>query len=54
MTGIVDMNDPLLSTYGFMREVVGYDLAAFFARDSALLQAAIDAVLNALLAPKTT
>ena len=54
MTGIVDMNDPLLSTYGFMREVVGYDLAAFFERDSAILQAAIDAVLNALLAPKTT
>lgn len=51
VTGIVGAKDPLLSTYDFMKEVVGYDLAAFFKRNSAALRTEIDSVLNALLAP---
>lgn len=54
VTGIIGANDPLRSTYDFMRDVVGYDLAAFFKRHSKTLRAEIDAVLKALLAPETT
>lgn len=54
VTGTVGMNDPLASTYDFMRDVVGYDLAAFFKRNSKVLRTEIDAVLKALLAPETT
>lgn len=51
ITGIEDAHDPLISTYDFMRDVVGYDLAAFFRRNSQTLRTEIDAVLKALLAP---
>ena len=54
VTGIVGARDPLLSTYDFMKEVVGYDLAAFFRRNRRTLRAEIDSVLNALLAPEST
>lgn len=54
VTGLEGANDPLISTYDFMRDVVGYDLAAFFKRNSAALRTEIDAVLKALLAPETT
>jgi hypothetical protein len=54
ITGIEGANDPLASTYDFMRDVVGYDLAAFFKRNSSTLRTEIDAVLKALLAPETT
>ena len=43
---------PLASSYDFMREVAGYDLAAFFARNRRLLRAETGAVLRALLAPQ--
>jgi hypothetical protein len=49
VTGIVGTRAPLLSTYDFMKDVVGYDLAAFFKRNSAMLRAEVDQVLNALL-----
>jgi hypothetical protein len=49
VTGIVGTHAPLLSTYDFMKDVVGYDLAAFFKRNSSLLRAEVDQVLNALL-----
>ncbi len=51
LTGIIGANDPLVSTYDFMREVVGYDLAGFFERNGETLRADIDKVLQALLAP---
>jgi hypothetical protein len=51
ITGVVGLNDPLSSTYDFMRDVVGYDLAGFFERNSETLRAEIDAILQALLAP---
>lgn len=54
LTGIEGMNDPLVSTYDFMRDVVGYDLAAFFKRNSKALRVEVDAVLKALLAPDAT
>ncbi len=53
VTGVVGARDPLLSTYDFMKEVVGYDLAAFFKRNSRVLRTEIDSVLNALLAPES-
>lgn len=53
VTGIVGPPDPLTSTYDFMRDVVGYDLAAFFERNSARLRREIDTILAALLAPET-
>ena len=49
ITGLIGAKDPLISTYDFMNDVVGYDLAAFFKRNSATLKAEIDKVLKALL-----
>jgi len=54
LTGVEGGNDLLVSTYDFMRDVVGYDLAGFFKRNSATLRVEIDKVLKALLAPETT
>lgn len=54
LTGIVGANDPLISTFDFMREVIGYDLAAFFKRNTRVLRTEIEIVLKALLTPETT
>jgi len=54
VTGIAGMTNPLTSTYDFMRDVVGYDLAAFFERNSSTLRTEIEAILNILLTPETT
>ncbi len=54
LTGLVGLNNPLVSTYDFMREVIGYDLAAFFERNSTTLRTEIDNVLRALLTPEAT
>jgi hypothetical protein len=43
-------NSAVHSTYAFMDKVVGYDLAGFFQRHSAVLQATVADVLQALLA----
>jgi len=51
LTGVVGLNKPLLSTYDFMRDIVGYDLAAFLARHSQTLRREIEAVLQTLLKP---
>ncbi len=40
---------PFESTYAFVRDVVGYDLAAFFERNAASLRSEIDTVLRSLL-----
>lgn len=53
VTGIEGAKNPHLSTYDFMRDIVGYDLAAFFKRNSKSLRTEIDGVLKALLAPET-
>lgn len=52
LTGIEGAKDPLISTYDFMRDIVGYDLGAFFQRNQQILRAEIDAVLKALLVPE--
>lgn len=54
LTGLERIDDPLLSTYDFMHDGVGFDLAAFFKRNSGALRTEIDAVLKALLAPEAT
>ncbi|MEJ7660558.1 MAG: hypothetical protein WKG07_13555 [Hymenobacter sp.] len=51
LTGTVGLNDPLLSTYDFAREILGYDLAGFFQRHKSVLQTEITLVLQALLTP---
>jgi hypothetical protein len=51
LVGKVGTNDPQASTYDFMRLVVGYDLAAFFERNSKVLKKEIDVVLRRLLTP---
>ena len=53
MTGVVGASDPLISTYDFMRDIVGYDLAAFFERNSATLREEIDTILITLLGPES-
>jgi len=51
LVGKVGANDPQASTYDFMRLVVGYDLAAFFERNSQVLKKEVDVVLRRLLTP---
>ena len=53
VTGILGETNPLISTYDFMRDVVGYDLAAFFERNSSTLRTEIDTILQTLLTPET-
>jgi hypothetical protein len=54
IVGVEGANDPLVSTYDFMKDVIGYDLASFFNRNRKVLRTEIDTVLKALLAPETT
>ena len=49
VTGTVGTDDPLTSTYDFMRSVVGYDLGGFFERNAGILQAEVANVLRTLL-----
>jgi len=49
---MVGANDPLKSTYDFVKNVVGYDLAAFFERNSETIKNEVDVVLEALLSSK--
>ena len=52
ITGIVGSETtPLISTYDFAREVIGYDLAAFFERNRETLKNKVNAVLKNLLDP---
>lgn len=49
VTGIVGLENPLVSTYDFMRSVIGYDLAAFFERNKFTFRKEIDTILKSLL-----
>lgn len=53
ITGVTGENNPLISTYDFMRDIVGYDLEAFFKRNSKIIRSEIDNVLKALLSAET-
>jgi hypothetical protein len=50
LTG-VESNSPIESTWAFFREVVGYDLAAFFERNSNRFRVLIEDIASALLEP---
>jgi len=54
VTGIVGTANPLISTYDFMRDVIGYDLEAFFQRNTSTLRTEINAILNTLLSPESS
>ena len=43
--------DKLTSAYKFYSEVIGYDLAGFFSRNSRTLKASLEGTLQKLLAP---
>ena len=49
VTGTIGMDDDLRSTYAFTRQVLGYDLAAFFERNSNQLRTEVDRILQSLL-----
>lgn len=49
VTGTQGTDNPLESTYDFMREVVGYDLAGFFDRNAERLRSEVAQVLQTLL-----
>jgi len=49
LTGDTAEESPHKSIYSFMREVVGYDLAAFFQRHSGVLKVEVNNVLTKLL-----
>ena len=51
LTGVLGLNDPLTSTYDFMRDIVGYDLASFFQRNTETLKTEVKKVLTMLLDP---
>ncbi len=53
MTGVQGLADPLASTYDFMEQIVGFDLAAFFKRNEKTLRAEVDVALKVLLVPET-
>lgn len=44
-------SDPTISTFAFFKQVIGYDLAAFFERNSSQIQAEVKKVVIKLLAP---
>jgi hypothetical protein len=52
LTGTVGRGDPKVSTYDFLRDVVGFDLAAFFERNTGSLRKGTESILTALLDAK--
>jgi hypothetical protein len=51
LTGLTRNTSPHESLYSFCEEIVGYDLAGFFKRNSPALKKEVEAVLTALLSP---
>lgn len=49
LTGSVDTDDVYTSTYAFCRQILGYDLAAFFERNSSELRHEVESVVNTVL-----
>jgi hypothetical protein len=52
LTGLVGRASPHESIYAFLKEIIGYDLASFFERNSQSLRTEIDFILTALLKPE--
>jgi len=51
LTGVPD-GDSTISTFAFFKDVVGYDLASFFERNSGNLKREVRAVIKGLLTPE--
>lgn len=49
LIGSVAEHSTIRSTYAFVRDVVGFDLASFFTRNSATLRTEVEKVLHELL-----
>lgn len=49
LTGVEGINNPLVSTYDFMHDIIGYDLASFFKRNSKKIKSEVNDVLKTLL-----
>lgn len=49
LTGSLSNCSTTRSTYAFVRDVVGFDLAAFFTRNSNKLKTEVEQILQALL-----
>lgn len=49
VTGVLGLDDATKSTYDFMRDVIGYDLAAFFNRNEDAIRDEVEQVVNTLL-----
>ena len=49
LVGSISNSSPITSTYDFMREVIGYDLAGFFERHSNTLKEEVERILELLL-----
>lgn len=52
LMGTTDIHDPFTSTFAFSKEVLGYDLKAFFERNTDTLRAHVETTLNTLLEAK--
>lgn len=52
LMGTVDVDDPFTSTFAFSKNVLGYDLAAFFERNTEDLRDFVNTVLRTLLEPR--
>jgi len=51
LTGSIAERSPTRSTYAFVHDVLGFDLAEFFSSNSSVLRAEVERVLHALLSP---
>lgn len=51
LTGVIGISDPLLSTYDFLKEVIGYDLAGFLTRNQETLKNEVSTIIEKLLEP---
>lgn len=49
LMGTLGLDDPLVSTFDFLADVVGYDLAAYFERNTGELRLGVEDVLRQLL-----
>jgi hypothetical protein len=51
LMGTLGKNDPDSSTFDFVKEIVGYDIAGFFERSSSALRREVESILGKLLEP---
>lgn len=49
LTGVLSGNSSIRCSYAFVRDVIGFDLASFFVRNSTTLRTEVASVLHALL-----